>query len=275
MKLVLLGDPHYPTLDYKDVRGCELRNELYKMLFQCMARENADAYIAVGDLTNSGKIEDLKEFLSFSEVLNAPFYFVLGNHDTHGSTKAEFVQASKCPRYRCIEMPQANLFFIDTTLERRIDDWIGIMDDEQYMWLKRCVADSKKPVFIIAHHPVENTTKRSDERKLYVHENMWEILEQKPGGVYINGHTHVHSIVKQRGWLFVQTGDLLSNLDYSVLQFDGENVTVTTNSLKDELVSADELTQSMDHYTRCANLSYAKEDLECTFCIGDHRREES
>ncbi len=275
MKLVLLGDPHYPTLDCRDVGRCEVRNKLYKTLFQCLAKEKADAYIALGDLTNSGKAEDLKEFLRLSEELNAPFYCVLGNHDTHGSTKAAFEQMTKRARYSCVEMPQAKLFFVDTTLETRIDDWIGIMDDEQYTWLKRNVADSKKPVFIIAHHPVENTTKRSDERKLYVHENMWEILKQKPGGVYINGHNHMHSIVKQGGWLFVQTGDFLSHLDYRVLQFDGENVLVTTKSLKDELVLADELTQSMEHYTHCTNLSYAKEDLECAFCIEDHRRKEN
>ncbi len=274
MKLVLLGDPHYPAVDTGDVQGCQIRRELYRTLFSRMAQEDADAYIAVGDLTNSGSAEDLNDFLQLSQELNAPFYFVLGNHDTHGCTKAEFLRVAKQERYFGVEMEQANLFFIDTTMETRVDDWIGIMDQTQYTWLKKGVAESDKPVFVVGHHPVWNTTRRSDERKLYVHENMWEILGQRAGGVYLNGHAHVHSIMEQRGWLFVQTADFLSDLDYRVLQFDGERVTVTTKACNDQEVLAHRLTQGMAHYTRCRDLSRTKEDLQYTCCIGKGRRME-
>ncbi|MEG0852929.1 MAG: metallophosphoesterase [Angelakisella sp.] len=269
MKLVLLGDPHYPTLDGDDDRGVHLRHELYQTLFECLAAENADAYISMGDLTNSGSTADLKDFISLSGSLNAPFYFVMGNHDTHGCTKEEFVHTSQRERYYAVETQEANLYFIDTTLEGRVDDWLGIMDDAQYQWLQKSVAASKKPVFIISHHPVENTTRRSDERKLYLHENMWQILSQRASGIYINGHNHYHSIVEQNGWLFLQTGDLLSHLDYRVIDFDGEMASVTTKSLKDKLVGADELAPKMKRYTRYVNLTYDKKDLECEFSLND------
>lgn len=267
MKLVLLGDLHYPTLESSDAEGIQIRNTLFQTLFQCLAEEKADAYICVGDLTNSGTLQDLKNLIDLSELLNSPFYFVMGNHDTYGCSKEDFIKISQKKRYYAVDMPQANLYFVDTTLESRVDDWIGIMDDEEYLWLQEKVRKSTKPIFIIAHHPVSNTTRRSDERKLQLHENMWDILNQKPKGIYINGHNHLHSIVKQRGWLFIQTGDFLSHLDYRILCFDGHRGTIETKSLKDRLVGVDQLTQKMKRYTKYSDLSYPNEDLNCEFIL--------
>ena len=267
MKLVLLGDLHYPTLEDGDVQGIQLRDALFQTLFQCVSEEKADMYISMGDLTNSGQVQDLEKLLHLTKTLPSPFYFIMGNHDTHGCTKEEFIHISKKNRYYDVHPPEADLYFIDTTLESRVDDWIGIMDDEEYTWLQENVKESRKPVFIIAHHPVMNTTRRSDERKLQLHENMWDILSQRRGGIYLNGHNHLHSIVKQNGWWFIQTGDFLSHLDYRVLNFDGRKGSVETKSLKGRLKGVSQLTKKMKRYTMCPDLSYPQGDLKCEFTL--------
>lgn len=262
MKLILLGDLHYPTLTDATPEDLQLRRNIYEGLFQALDAEQADACITLGDMTNSGVPEDLAAIQTFAKGMTAPLYAVAGNHDTHGCSRAElFGQLGTTPYYR-VELPQARLLFLDTTLESCVEDWLGVLDTDQYQWLKGQVGTADKPVFIVAHHPVKETTRRSDERRLQLHADIWPILSQQAHGVWLNGHNHYHSIAAQQGWLFVQTGDFPSHMDYRVLELEGNHLTITTRSLRHLLPPIDPLTPRMQRYTLYHDLVYEEQALQ-------------
>lgn len=265
MKLLLLGDLHYPTLQDADADDLRVRQQIYEGLFRELDREDADGCVLLGDLTNSGVPADLQTVLTAAKAMRAPLYAVAGNHDTHGCSTAEFYAGLGTERYYAVELPQATLLLLDSTLESCLDDWLGVLDEPQYNWLQQKVRESTKPVFVVAHHPVCDTTRRSDERRLQLHADMWRVLGQRSGGVYLNGHNHYHSIAEQQGWLFVQTGDFPSHMDYRVLEFDGERVTVTTRSLRDRLPAFAQLAPKMPRYTLYTDLVYNDSELARQF----------
>lgn len=262
MKLIVLGDLHYPTLDRDDTEGCQIRDTLYTNFFRHLSAEKPDAYICCGDLTNSGDLSDLHSLVQMSKVLPAPIHYVLGNHDTHGCSKAAFGKVIGRPPYYSVTTPQVKLIFLDTTLESCVEDWVGVLDATQYNWFMGEVQNSDNlPVVVVAHHPVGNTTRRSDEHRLRLDTDIWPILSQKPYGIYMNGHNHYHSIVQREHWLFLQTGDFLSHLDYRVVEYDGQKLTVATHSLGGDLEGTALLAQKMKRYTLYSNLCYDRCDL--------------
>jgi hypothetical protein len=75
-------------------------------------------------------------------------------------------------------------------IKKDFEDWGGWVDKEQLQWFGGVVkASGTKPMLVFAHHPVHNTTKRSEREKGSIHASidMWSILEQKEGvGIYFN-----------------------------------------------------------------------------------------
>lgn len=274
MKLVVIGDLHYPTLEAGDDEARQIRDELYGSFFRIIAEEKPDAYICCGDLTNSGEKEDLLSLLRLTAVLPAPLYSVFGNHDTHGCSKEEFCRLAGMPPYYSVHMQGAKLIFLDTTMEGCVDDWMGVMDDAQQLWLEREMRNSGElPVALIAHHPIANTTRRSDERRLQLETDLWPILAQKCHGLYLNGHNHYHSIAEQGGWLFVQTGDFLSHLDYRTVELEGDSLKVQTHALRSELGGTDRLAPKMKRYTLYTDLQYDEGELSWEGDISHYRSE--
>lgn len=262
MKLIVLGDLHYPMLEAEDLEACQIRTQLYTEFFKILAEEKPDAYLCCGDLTNSGTLDDLQALLGLARSLPAPLYSVLGNHDTHGCSKAEFCTTAGNPPYYSVHIGDTKLIFLDTTMESCVEDWVGVMDEAQQLWLEREVRNSEGlSVILVAHHPVENTTRRSDEHRLRLNVDLWPILSQKCCGLYLNGHNHYHSMASHSGWLFVQTGDFLSHLDYRIVETHGDRITISTHPRLDELGGTHCIAPKMKRYTLYTNLHYDQCEL--------------
>lgn len=255
MRLVLMGDLHYHEID-KSVPGLpEARTAFYHTLLGRFLDMDADLHISLGDLTNFGSSLELEEVYGLLQREDRNFIHVLGNHDLYWQTRREVLEITGQQRYHAIDTGTAMLVFLDTAKELDFDDWGGWLDDEQLQWLESKVeASGTKPLLVFGHHPVYNTTARSEREKGSIHPSidMWRILNRKKGvGVYFNGHTHVDSIVAQNNWTFVQLSACLDQHGFRIVEFADEAITISAVDITDAdvLENAPLLHQNMVHFS--------------------------
>ncbi len=197
------------------------------------------------------------------------FYHVLGNHDLYAQTRREVLSLTGQARYHAITTDRAVLAFIDTAREMDYEDWGGWIDEEQLHWLEAIVRSSgTKPLLVFAHHPVYDTTTRSNEDKGSIHPgiDMWRILSQKQGtGIYFNGHTHVDSIVTQNNWTFVQVSACLDQHAVRIVDIEQEEIRISAVDIPDAVLTdnVQTLYKSMQHFTHNPEARGQDADREC------------
>lgn len=254
MRLILMGDLHYPYLEQSNDQLLEARERFYSQFLQKFLEIEADWHISLGDLTNQGVAEEIEYVFSHISESNRSFRHVLGNHDTYSLPKDQILAITGQPRYNAIETEEALLVFLDTTKEMDWEHWGGDMDAKQLEWLEKQVRRSgSKPLLIFGHHPVYNTTTRSEGENLSIdpYIDMRFILEQKEGlGLYFNGHNHVHSIVQQDQWHFIQTAACLDQPCFRLVEIDAEEVRIQLIPVvdRDILNSAPAIYEEMPYF---------------------------
>ncbi|MGM0882877.1 MAG: metallophosphoesterase family protein [Bacillota bacterium] len=268
MRLVLMGDLHYHEID-KSIPGLlEARTAFYNTLLGRFLDMDADLHISLGDLTNFGSTLELQEVYELLQRENRRFIHVLGNHDLYWQTRREVLEITGQQRYHAIDTDTAMLVFLDTAKELDFEDWGGWLDDEQLEWLEGMVkASGTKPLLVFGHHPVYNTTARSEKEKGSIHPSidMWRILNRKKGiGVYFNGHTHVDSIVAQNNWTFVQLSACLDQHGFRIVELTEEELRISAVDITDAdvLDNAPMLHQHMVHFSHNPNARGTGADRE-------------
>ncbi|MDF2935976.1 MAG: metallophosphoesterase [Paenibacillaceae bacterium] len=231
MKLILMGDLHYHQADEAVPEWLEARDEFYRILVDRYMALEGDAHIALGDLTNYGRTEELQEVYRLINRHTRNFYHVLGNHDLYAQPRKRVLELTGQARYRSLETDEAVLVFLDTAKEMDFEDWGGVVDDRQLAWLSDVIdASGEKPLLVFAHHPVYDTTARSTTEKASVHKDipLWTVLQRKKGaGVYFNGHTHVDSIARKENWTFVQVSACLDQHAFRVVEISGSEIRIS------------------------------------------------
>jgi Icc protein len=237
MRLVLLGDLHYHEIDHSIPGLLEARTVFYHTMLENFMNMEADLHISLGDLTNFGSALELQEVYELVRRKDKTFIHVLGNHDLYTQTRREVLEITGQQRYHAIDTETAMLVFLDTTKEMDIEDWGGWMEDEQLQWFSDMVdVSGSKPMLVFGHHPVYNTTARSETEKGSIHPSidMWHILNRKKGiGVYFNGHTHVDSIVAQNNWTFVQLSSSLDEHGFRIVECEEQQIRISAVDIAD------------------------------------------
>jgi 3',5'-cyclic-AMP phosphodiesterase len=269
MKLVLMGDLHYHQIDETVPGWLEARTHFYETFLGRFLDFDADSHISLGDLTNYGASSELQEVFEIIRKKERTFYHVLGNHDLYAQTRREVLQITGQARYHSITTERAVLAFIDTAKEMDYEDWGGWIEEEQLQWLEDVVKESgTKPLLVFAHHPVYNTTTKSNQDKASIHPSidMWKILSQKEGvGIYFNGHTHIDSIVTQDNWTFVQLSACLDQHGVRIVEIEQEKICVSAVDITDAVLveNVETLYKNMDHFTHNPNARGKESDREC------------
>ncbi|WP_227522023.1 metallophosphoesterase family protein [Bacillus solitudinis] len=269
MKLVVMGDLHYSAID-ENVQGLfEARATFYGKFIERFLEIDADAHVSLGDLTNYGLSLELEGIYTLLRKKERNFIHVLGNHDLYAQPRQEVLKQTGQCRYHSITTEEAVFAFLDTAKEMDYEDWGGWIDEEQLLWFEEVVRDSgTKPLLVFAHHPVYNTTKRSDREKGSIHPDidMWKILETKKGiGMYFNGHTHIDSIEKQKNWTFVQMSACLDQHALRVIEISNEEISVSAIDILDEEVmkNAPMIYNNISHYRHQTDIRGEDIDREC------------
>lgn len=146
--------------------------------------------IGLGDLANLyGHTEDYecaRQLLAPLEEAGIQVTMAMGNHDRRDNFASVFPEKAALSRVAgrmvfLVETPRADFFVLDS-LQEDPDPakWItpGDIDKEQMEWLRATLKDYPKPVFVTAHHHI-------DETKLL------PLLRENPSCCgYIFGHEH-------------------------------------------------------------------------------------
>lgn len=273
LKIVLMGDLHYPSIDETIPGLLEARDAFYEQLIGHFLNIDADFYVSIGDLTNFGHASELQEVYALLSRDNKTFYHTLGNHDLYSMTRQEVLELTGQSRYHSLTTDQAVFVFLDTAKELDFEDWGGWVDEEQLHWFENIVkAAGTKPLLVFGHHPVYHTTKRSENDKGSIHPSidMWEILEQKDGvGLYFNGHTHIDSIEQIENWTFVQTSACLDQQAFRQIEITEDEIVITAIDIADEALSnhAATIYNHINHYKHQPDARGDAEDRACTVSL--------
>jgi len=148
--------------------------------------------ICLGDIAYlTGKEEEYvlaKKGFDRLEEAGIEVGLTMGNHDRRANFARIFPEkaaASELPHRMVytVQTPKADLILVDSLQEGEDHDkWItpGAIDEDQLSWLESKLASySGKPVFVMAHHPIEET-------------KLGKLLMSSPTCCgYIYGHCHI------------------------------------------------------------------------------------
>ncbi|WP_218095327.1 metallophosphoesterase family protein [Paenibacillus solanacearum] len=272
MKLVVMGDFHYPRMVDASEELREAREQFFGGMLKAFLDIDADYHVSLGDFTNEGMNEELEYVFDRIKAngTGRTFIHVLGNHDAYSIPKTEILAISGQQRYHRIETEEAVLVFIDTTKEMDRKDYGGEVDPEQAAWLDEVLRQSAdKPVLLFAHHPIPNTTKLSDKPMLHIHPeyDIWPLMAKKSGrGYYFCGHNHMNSIVQKDHWHLVQTAACLDIPAFRLIEVSEGQVSVETIHIEDPklLELAAHIGQNMKHFKPKAGALGEDADLTLT-----------
>ena len=156
--------------------------------------------ICLGDVAYlTGKPEEYavaRDLLGRLEEAGMELTITMGNHDRRANFAEAFPEKAAAAELGhrmvyTVKTPRADFIVLDSLQEgENHDKWItpGAIDDEQRAWLESRLAqyaESGKPVFVMAHHPVNET-------------KVGKLLMKCPACCgYIYGHNHIWN----SGWI--------------------------------------------------------------------------
>ena len=236
MRVIVLGDMHYT--DYDNPFAMAARERFFEGFFRQVAAQQADLVIAIGDTVTTGTLAELTALDALLRRVGLDLLRIPGNHDSYTLDKSELfpfflggrAPASSTDIYTGFDAGPVRFLLLDTTRSKD-PNWSGFVSDEQLAWLDAQIEDFNRrdyPRYLIAmgHHPIYNTTRRSDELWLNI-DNSDEVRPifnklARPPAFYVCGHNHVNSLAgpDQRGWYYVQPGAPLVCRSYGLFTID-------------------------------------------------------
>ncbi len=273
MKFAVIGDLHFPEVD-PSVEGLEeAKWDFYRSFLDHFLGNEADLHISLGDLIHYGTTDELEEVYQIINSKDRNFYHVLGNHDLYAQSIENVLKITGQPLYHTVAKGNAIFAFLNTAKEMDYEDWGGSINQEQLAWLEEVVeASGTKPLFVFGHHPVYNTTSRSDMDKLSIDPNIdiWRVLEKKKGqAVYFNGHNHQNSIVHKDNWTFVQVAACLDEQAWRAVELTDNHIIITHHKVSNPQLSeqAAFVSEHMNYFHPFPEASGTEKDVQCVLPI--------
>lgn len=146
-----------------------------------------DAVIAKGDLTDSGKPDELDLFLETYGVFGDRLHYFRGNHDARDDP--EFL-IDRTPH--SFELEGAVFALVDTVIPGSDR---GQLSSDQTEWLDALAKETSKPVFVLGHHHPFNPENTPNPTYFGINFEdslrLCEVIARRENIVaYLAGHTH-------------------------------------------------------------------------------------
>lgn len=260
MKITVMGDLHYvQDKSYKDGRllsekFTEARDLFFNQYLKNFFAVDSDYYVSIGDLTNMGTTEELTGVYEKINSYDKHFIHTLGNHDLYSQTREDVLSLIKQSVNYSIDLEQVKLIFWETARVMDREVYSGYVTGEQLEWLERELKEAgEKTVILFGHHPIYDTTFRSNYKNLFIESEIeiFSILKKKKGnGIYVCGHNHYDSIVQKENWAFVQIAAALDAPNARIFNITEDKVTISDQIILDDTYGekALYLAQQMDHF---------------------------
>ncbi|HUR46377.1 MAG TPA: metallophosphoesterase [Candidatus Saccharimonadales bacterium] len=216
IRIALLSDTHVNRNGTND--GQDLYRGPFERAIGMVNTSKVDLVLFTGDLTQDGKPEQIKDFLSQIQKLSAPVFYVPGNHDVGNKiipgkggtvTEARVVQFEK-------ELGPS--FFSKTAAGVRV---IGInspllgsgFEREKVMWNfleKELSQPRREPTIVFSHYPVFLKTPDEGGGDYWNMEpeprkRLLDLLKKGEVKTMLSGHLHRDLVNRWEGILFVST----------------------------------------------------------------------
>jgi 3',5'-cyclic AMP phosphodiesterase CpdA len=214
-RIALLSDTH--TLAVTNARQAAYKANLSRAAEQVNAAK-VDLVLIAGDLTESGKVEEMKEFRAQLKQFTAPVWFVPGNHDVGNKREAakppvvtkervELFTRNLGPSYfnrlrAGIRVIGINASLLESELPEEIEMW---------KWLEQQLKEtSGRPVLLLSHYPP--FLKAADEpggdyynMPLAARSRLLALMRQGRIQVVLSGHYHRPLVNHVEGHLLLTT----------------------------------------------------------------------
>jgi len=184
-----------------------------------MEAAGVDLVVAKGDLTDSGRSEELAAFVECYGRFGQRLAAIPGNHDVATGPAAYGVAPfTRRPPF-AVELPGAIVALLDTTIARRAT---GRVPAEQVEWLDELAARADRPVLVMGHHHPWSPDYQQRQADYYGvrpddSEPLVEVFARRPRLVgYLAGHTHRNRVRR-----FSATGPVAWVEVASVKEFPG------------------------------------------------------
>lgn len=230
MRIACIGDLHYPSMIGKSEKVKAARDTFYTEFLQSFFNIEADYYVSTGDLTNFGQADELREVYGIIRKHDKPFIHAFGNHDLLGVSKEEVLEITNSRQNISIDTDQAKIISLETARDHELVNCSGYLTNEQLTWLEEEITQSgEKPLFIFAHHPVFDTTVKSNfkYRSILPEIPILDVLWKKQGNaIYVNGHNHKDSMEVIENWTFVQSSAVLDDCTIRIFEIDENTISI-------------------------------------------------
>jgi len=176
-------------------------NEAFETAISQINMVKPDFVVHVGDMTASGREEEVQNFLQTSKESFCPIYTVPGNHDVKSGRIAVY-QKWLAPADYSFDWGGNSLVFLDNSS--------GGITEEQFSYLKN-ITDAGKKIIIFMHIPPVDPRGNSKDHEMTdkVSANtfltLMQIYQENIRGVF-NGHVHMYDQYQKNGVQFVTTG---------------------------------------------------------------------
>jgi len=193
----------------------------------------ADLVIELGDFVNGNfvfgpppgdpaRIVDiLDEAEGIYAMLDAPRYYVLGNHDVYDLSKEEFVEHTGCTFiYGSFDADGYHFVILDAQYNKDGEDldhvgWVvqGYIPEVQLEWLKGDLAETEKPTIVCVHQrlDVDVDFLSGNAPEIRNNKDVQRILEES--GVVIavfQGHDHENAYTLINGIHYIEFDQLVN-----------------------------------------------------------------
>ncbi|ATF95444.1 3',5'-cyclic adenosine monophosphate phosphodiesterase CpdA [Cedecea neteri] len=169
---------------------------------------NVDGIVVSGDISHDGSVESYRYFFSKMELLDIPYAYLLGNHDSAEHVLLAHQQHGGINNVDAFQLSdsQWRILFVNSVVKG--DDY-GLISPQELNQLESQLSDSdRKTAVFLHHHLLPVGTPLVDECLLL---NGHELLSVcRRNGVRFIGSGHAHTLFQRK------TGDILLSVSPAV-----------------------------------------------------------
>ena len=224
LRFAQVSDAHYSS--YEKDTSYKLLSASGRILDDTVSQingtRNIDFVMFTGDMINQPKEKELLGFINHANLLDRPWYVVLGNHDTAcgaSLTKSLYFDilnghnpnfCYKTPYYSFTPKKGYKVVALDTIIDYK-STCQGEISEEELGWLKDELDNSKNDTVVIFMHVPVVEPFPNEAHKLINSYDLMLLLKKYDNPIIVcAGHYHGVKVIQENNLLFINTPSLVT-----------------------------------------------------------------